>query len=272
VTPVLSAHALGIGYGGRSARPLIENLNAVVEGGTLVAVFGPNGAGKSSLLRTMAGMQAALSGHVAVEGVRIDRMRPLDRARCLAVVLTERQTVPALTVRRLVEWGRYPHLGWSGRLSVRDHVAVDRALEASGVAVLADRPCETLSDGEYQRAQIARALAQQPRVLILDEPTAFLDAPGRLALMSTLRRLASDDGLAVIVATHDVDPALRAASVVWLVGSSREGGRGRPMRIGTAASLRAAGDLAWIVGEVPLASSGGLGGATERTTCAASAR
>jgi iron complex transport system ATP-binding protein len=245
VTPVLATRKLAVGY---RARVVLDDVTVEVGAGTLVAVLGRNGAGKSSLLRTIAGMQPAMSGFVELSGHRLDRLASTDRARRIAVVLTDRGAVPSLSVRRVVEWGRYPHVGWFGRLSPEDHGAVDRALSAAGATPLADRLCDTLSDGEFQRVHVARALAQEPDVLLLDEPTAFLDAPGRVALMSTLRQLAAEHRLTVIVATHELDAALRVADVVWLFGDDCR------LTVGTPAAILAAGHLAHTFGDATMAS------------------
>ena len=243
--PVLATRNLAVGYRGRV---VLEEVTVEVGAGTLVAVLGRNGAGKSSLLRTVAGMQPAISGAVELSGRRLDRLTATDRARHIAVVLTDRGAIPSLSVRRVVEWGRYPHVGWSGRLSPDDHTAVDRALDAAGATPLADRLCDTLSDGEFQRVHVARALAQQPDVLLLDEPTAFLDAPSRVALMSTLRHLAAEHRVTVVVATHELDAALRVADVVWLIGDDRR------LAVGAPSVILAAGQLAQTFGDATMAS------------------
>src|SRR5262249_11763432 len=158
--------------------------------GELACVLGPNGIGKSTLLRTLAGMQPPLRGSVEVAGSDLHTLTGTELARRLAVVLTDRVDVRGLSVRRVVELGRYAYSDWRGRLGAQDRHAVDRALDAAGACHLAERDVGRLSDGERQRVMIARALAQQPQLLVLDEPTAFLDVPSRVELMSLLRRLA----------------------------------------------------------------------------------
>ncbi len=131
--------------------------------------------------------------------------------------MTERVAVESLRVREIVELGRYPHSGWFGGLDTRDRDVVCWALEAVGVSHLAERDFGRISDGERQRVMVARALAQEPALLLLDEPTAFLDVPSRVELMGLLRRLTRENGLAVVVSTHDLELALRTADVVWLL-------------------------------------------------------
>jgi iron complex transport system ATP-binding protein len=162
-------------------------------------------------------MQPALWGAIEVGGVSLTSLSAADLARRLGVVLTERVSVETLTARRIVEFGRYPHSGWLGRLSDDDREAVDWAIDAVGARHLAARDFSRLSDGERQRVMVARALAQQPLLLILDEPTAFLDVPSRVELMGLLRRLTREGPLGVVVSTHDLELALRTADVVWLV-------------------------------------------------------
>jgi iron complex transport system ATP-binding protein len=162
-------------------------------------------------------MQPALWGTVELGGADLRSITPTELARRLGVVLAERVAVEALPARRIVELGRYPHSGWFGRMSESDRRVVDWAIDAVRVTHLAGRDFSLLSDGERQRVMIARALAQEPVLLLLDEPTAFLDVPSRVELMGLLRRLTRDGPLAVIVSTHDLELALRTADVVWLV-------------------------------------------------------
>jgi iron complex transport system ATP-binding protein len=220
---MISQHALracdlAVGYRARGERrAVLEHVNVAVENGDLVCLLGPNGIGKSTLLRTLARMQPALWGHVELSGTDMRALSQMEIARRLGVVLTERVTVDALTARRVVELGRYPHSGWFGRLAPHDRAAVERAIDAVGARHLAERDVSRLSDGERQRIMIARALAQEPVLLVLDEPTAFLDVPSRVELMALLRRLTRDDALAAVMSTHDLELALRTADVIWLV-------------------------------------------------------
>jgi len=209
---------LAVGYSARRGRrAVLEHVNLSVRAGELVCLLGPNGIGKSTLLRTLARMQPRLWGTVELGGADLNSITHAELARRLGVVLTERVIVEALAVRRIVELGRYPYSGWFGRITDRDRRVVDWAIDAVGARHLADRDFSRLSDGERQRAMIARALAQEPLLLLLDEPTAFLDVPSRVELMGLLRQLTRDQRLAVVVSTHDLELALRTADVVWLV-------------------------------------------------------
>lgn len=219
MTAVIETDALCVGYRGRRATrtTVLADLDLSLHAGELTCLLGPNGSGKSTLLRTLVGMQAPLSGHATLQGADIGRMPALERAQQLAVVLTDRVDAGIMRVADLVALGRYPHTGWSGRLRPADHACVRWALEVSGVAPLAERNVAELSDGERQRALVARALAQEPTVLALDEPVAYIDVARRVELTALLRDLARECGLAVLLTTHDLDLAIRTADTVWLL-------------------------------------------------------
>jgi iron complex transport system ATP-binding protein len=214
----LRTRDLAVGYRTRRARrAVLEHVNLAVDSGELVCLLGPNGIGKSTLLRTIARMQPPLWGSVELGGADLRAVSHAELARRLGVVLTERVAVEALTVRQIVGLGRYPHSGWFGGLTDHDRAVVGWAIDAVGVRHLAERDFSRLSDGERQRVMIARALAQEPVLLVLDEPTAFLDVPSRVELMGLLRQLTRDRPLAVVVSTHDLELALRTADTIWLV-------------------------------------------------------
>lgn len=184
--------------------------------GELVCLIGPNGAGKSTLLRTMAGLQPPLAGSPLLGGRPLSRLSARERAMGVAVVLTERLSAPDLRVRELVALGRAPYTGWGGGLQPEDEQAVDRALEQVQAQELAARKLHALSDGEYQRVMIARALAQDTPLLLLDEPTAHLDVLHRMEVLRLLRRIARQSGKAVVLSTHELQLALQAADLLWL--------------------------------------------------------
>jgi iron complex transport system ATP-binding protein len=238
VSPVvLRAAGLTVGYRSRRrTSPVLKNVDVELHRGELVSLLGANGTGKSTLLRTLCGMQRPLAGNVQTDHHDVHRMPIIELARHLAVVLTDRVDVGLMTAHSIVALGRYPHTGWGGTLDETDRAAVESALTATGATPLADRPMVELSDGERQRVLIARALAQEPSALVLDEPTAFLDAPRRVAVMAMLRELTRTNGLAVLVSTHDVDLALRISDAVWLLADGA-------MAIGGPEDLTAGGAL-----------------------------
>ncbi|MFF7177502.1 ATP-binding cassette domain-containing protein [Streptomyces sp. NPDC008121] len=219
----LTTQGLGVGYRTRSprgrgaSRAVLSGLDLEARAGELTVLLGPNGAGKSTLLRTLSGLLPPLDGRIRIGGADLAHQPPTTLARRLAVVLTDRVDAGLLSVRELAGLGRHPHTGFTGRLTAVDHAAVEWSLKAVGARHLADRPAAELSDGERQRVLTARALAQEPEVVLLDEPTAFLDVPSRVALTVLLRDLARDKGLTVVVSTHDLELALRVADAVWLV-------------------------------------------------------
>ena len=214
----LRATDLTVGYRARGQRrTVLEGINLTMEPGELVCVLGPNGVGKSTLLRTLARLQPALRGVVELGGDRMATLSASELARRLGVVLTDRVLVESLTARRIVELGRYARLSWLGRPASRDLDVVNWAIDAVGMRHLAERDFSRLSDGERQRVMIARALAQEPVVLVLDEPTAFLDVPSRVEVMALLRQLTRESRLAAVASTHDLELALRTADVVWLL-------------------------------------------------------
>jgi len=216
---ILATEHLSIGYAPRRGprRIVASNLNLTLHAGEVVCLLGPNGVGKSTLLRTLVGMQPPLDGRVWLDGVDLSTLSAREIARRVSVVLTERVEVGQLTVYALVALGRHPHTDWTGRLTPHDEAIVRQALEAVNAVNLAGRLVHELSDGERQRVMVARALAQEPLVVVLDEPTAFLDLPRRVEIMRLLRRLAHETQRAMILSTHDLDLALRSADLLWLM-------------------------------------------------------
>ena len=211
---MLALRGLAIGYG---THALAQLPDIDVRAGDFVCVLGRNGQGKSTLLRTLGGFLAPVAGTVALDGVALRALSPIERARRVAVVLTERPQVGALDVLELVEMGRQPHTGWVGVLSVEDRRIAADALDRVGGGHLARRAVDSLSDGERQRVMIARALAQQPRLLLLDEITAFLDLPSRVTIIDLLRRIAREQGVAIVLSSHDLELSLETADRLWLL-------------------------------------------------------
>jgi iron complex transport system ATP-binding protein len=216
---ILKLQDLSIGYfqGRRSRAVVAEGLSVSLHEAELVCLLGPNGAGKSTLMRTIAGMQAPLAGQALLLGTDIHRLKAQELARRLSVVLTERVSVGILSAYALVTLGRHPHTNWAGTLTDKDHDVVRWAIQTVGAQDLAHRPVGELSDGERQKVMVARALAQEPEVMILDEVTAFLDLPRRVEIMRLLREIAHLEGTAILLSTHDLDLALRSADRIWLL-------------------------------------------------------
>ncbi|GEC26261.1 iron complex transport system ATP-binding protein [Pseudonocardia autotrophica] len=226
---------------GRAA-PVLSGIDAVAGRGELTVLLGPNGAGKSTLLRTLAGLQPALGGSAALDDGDLLALRAPARARRVGVVLTDRPDPGLLTGRDVVELGRLPHTGTGGVLGPADDAAVDTAIDAVRAGPLAGRPLARLSDGERQRMMVARALAQQPSLLLLDEPSAFLDVAARVALLGLLRRLAREQGLCVLLSTHDLELALRLADRAWLLDGAGGIVTGTPDELAASGAVGAAFD------------------------------
>ena len=227
-------HNVTAGYGRQA---VASGLDACLQQGELVCLLGANGAGKSTLLRTIGGVQPALGGQVLVDGEPIGVAGTGRMSRLVSVVLTERIDVPALTVRDLVGMGRTPYTGFWGNLRASDRHIVDEAMGLVGIAELASRQVQSLSDGERQKAVIAKALAQQTPVILLDEPTAFLDFPSKVETMRLLSRLAHGMDKTILLSTHDVELALQLGDVLWLMDK-------RGLSIGSPACLAADGTVA----------------------------
>jgi len=196
---------------------VLGDINAEVCSGELTCLVGRNGMGKSTLLRTMIGFQQPLAGSVLIDGVAIGRLSQRERAKLMSVVLTEKPDVQNMTVREIVGLGRSPYTGFFGTLSKQDEAIVAEAIERVGMTALADRNIQTLSDGERQKMMIAKALAQQTPIIILDEPTAFLDYPSKVQMMQMLRKLAKEMDKTIVLSTHDIELAAKIATRFLLI-------------------------------------------------------
>lgn len=220
---VYTTHDLAVGYrNGKTAVTLLQGLNLSLEKGKLVALLGQNGAGKSTLLRALTCDERPISGTIKVNGRNLADMSQKDRSRLIGLVSTERIQAGALTVTELVGLGRQPHTGFLGRLDDEDHEIVKQSMEDAGIIGKANEYMASLSDGERQKAMIARALAQQTPIIILDEPTAFLDVASRIETMRLLQTLAHDRGKAVLLSSHDISQSLMLADELWLITTDRQ--------------------------------------------------
>lgn len=193
---------------GFNSRTLLNNCNATFEQGSLTALVGRNGAGKSTLLRVLAALDTPQAGDVIINNTPISSLNAEQRARLISFVSTQRVRVSNLKCKDVVAIGRTPYTNWMGSLQEQDKQCVVHALEAVGMTAFADRPIDTLSDGECQRIMIARALAQQTPIILLDEPTAFLDIPNRFEICRLLATLAHTENKTIIFSTHDIDAAM----------------------------------------------------------------
>lgn len=224
---------LSTGYGRHTVS---ASLNATLQSGRLTCLLGPNGVGKSTLLRTLCGFQPPLEGRMEMDGKDMAQLSRKEMSRSIGVVLTERPDVADMRASDMVALGRTPYTGFWGRLGAEDRNRVDEAMQLVGITHLAHRMIHTLSDGERQKVMIAKALAQQTPVILLDEPTAFLDFPSKVETMRLLHRLAHESGKTVFLSTHDLETAIQLSDDLWLL--SADG-----LESGTADSLSADGSL-----------------------------
>ena len=238
---ILHSKGLSVGY----RAPVLREVNLDFGSGQFIALLGPNGAGKTTLLRTLSRHLKPLSGRIEVLGRDLDTLSALELARLVAVCLTDNAKPPLLSVDEFVALGRYPHTGMMGRLSVHDAEIVERSLAAVTASGLSSRLVEQLSDGERQKVVLARALAQEPKLMLLDEPTAHLDLKHRIEVMGILRSLCRSHGLTVLASLHDIDVAAKVSDRVLLVqnGGIRDYGLPETVLTGeTVAELYGFGD------------------------------
>jgi iron complex transport system ATP-binding protein len=218
---------LSIGYHSKGGKKVVaDSINATIRSGELTCLLGPNGVGKSTLMRTIAAFQPRLKGTMSYEDkegkrVEMDTLTDKELSRLIGVVLTEKPHVRNLTVQELVGMGRSPYTGFWGLLDEEDQAIIEQSISAVGIDALAARTLDTLSDGERQKAMIAKALAQQTPIILLDEPTAFLDYPSKVEMMQLLKRLAHNMGKTIFMSTHDLELALQLADTVWLMERER---------------------------------------------------
>lgn len=215
---ILTTQNLSIGYHKKGKTDIVQSeLNLVLRAGELVCLIGPNGSGKSTLLRTLVGLQKALGGKTAIDGKNIATISHHEMALLISMVLTDRVEVENATVKDIVSFGRHPYSSWWGNTTEEDDKFVSEALEMVHLQHKSHYYLNELSDGERQRAMIAKALAQDTPIIMLDEPTAHLDLPNRVEIMLLLHKLAHRTGKAILLSTHELDLALQAADRIWLM-------------------------------------------------------
>jgi iron complex transport system ATP-binding protein len=229
-THLLHTQQLTIGYHEKRKQPMTvhSNLNLQLRPGEFTCLLGPNGSGKSTLIKTFAGFQKSLGGKIYLDNREIQHFRERDLARLVSVVLTDKTHVGNMTVFELVSMGRHPYTGFFGNLTGGDLKKVYHAIDSVGMLDMKHRLVNELSDGERQKAMIAKALAQETPIIILDEPTAYLDLPSRIEIMQLLHNLSSQMQKAVLLSSHDLEQALRFADKIWLLGLDQQVQAGSP--------------------------------------------
>lgn len=215
----IQLYNLSIGYGNHA---VVSDINAILNSGRLTCLLGRNGVGKSTLLRTLAGFIPPLAGKIYIQGTPLERLSHQELAEKISVVLTERMDIRNLTATELVNLGRTPYTGFWGVLSDEDHKIVSNAMQLVGIEQLAERNISSLSDGERQKVMMAKALAQQTPIIILDEPTAFLDFQSKVDTLRLLAQLAHELDKTVFLSIHDIELALQITDEIWLLDDQRK--------------------------------------------------
>ena len=205
---------ISLGYANRT---LITSLTAHIRQGELTALVGRNGTGKSTLLRAIAGLGEPLSGEIMLGGKPLQKLSTAELATTISFVTTDKVRISNLRCRDVVALGRAPYTNWIGRMQDEDRAIVEQSLAAVAMSDYADKTMDRMSDGECQRIMIARALAQQTPIILLDEPTAFLDMPNRYELCNLLRSLAHNEGKCILFSTHELDIAISLCDSIALI-------------------------------------------------------
>lgn len=222
------AEHLTVGYHGT---PIVRDLEIKVQKGRIVTLIGPNGAGKSTILKTFIGQLSPIVGVIYLDGQELASISGRELAQRLAMVMTERIDPELMTCRDVVSTARYPYTGGLGLLADTDRRAVDEALELVQITEMAEQPFACVSDGQRQRVMLARAICQEPEVLVLDEPTSYLDIRYKLEILSTLKRLVRERGLAVLMSLHELDLARQISDMLVCIRDGRADRIGTPEEI-----------------------------------------
>lgn len=210
----LQANHIAIGY---DRKPVFNDISFSAREGEMIALLGVNGIGKSTLLKTISGLQSVLAGELILAGKPLLQIPVQERARYLSLVLTERIWIEHITVRSFIELGRAPYTGWQGALTDADKVAIEEVIMLTGLQKLLPKLFNELSDGERQKVLIARALCQATPIIILDEPTAFLDFRNKQEVLELLQKVCRESRKTVILSTHDIDKSLELCNKCWVM-------------------------------------------------------
>lgn len=224
----IKALDLKVGYG---KKIVLDDLDFTVSAGEILTLIGPNGSGKSTILKSITGQLSLLDGAVTYLGKDLEKITPKELAKSLGIVMTERIHPELMDCREVVESGRYPYTSMLGRLSAYDREVVEGAMARTEITDLADKNFEQISDGQRQRVMLARAIAKEPEVLILDEPTSFLDIHHKLNLLTILKELVDEKQIAVIMSLHELDLAQRISDHILCVKDGHADRYGRPEEI-----------------------------------------
>jgi iron complex transport system ATP-binding protein len=211
---MLEAKQLSIGY---ERKILITGINFSCTSGQLIILLGVNGIGKSTLLKTLCGLLEPINGSIYYDGQDVFAMLAADLAKVISGVFTGRDFDPFISVREFVSLGRYPYTNWLGSLTAADREIIDSSIRTMGLMHLADKKVQQISDGERQKTLIAKALAQDTPIIIMDEPTAFLDYKNKAELLDTIKKLAKEQGKIILLSTHDIASSLPYSDKAFLI-------------------------------------------------------
>lgn len=225
---IIAAKQVDVGY---DKKTVISNVNINGMKGQIICLLGPNGAGKSTILRTLAGILAPINGCVTIDGKEIQQIKKKEISKKMALVLTDTISPGLITVKELVSMGRTPYTNFIGKLTKNDKEIVMNALETVDAVGLAERYYDELSDGEKQKVMIARALVQEPELIILDEPTSHLDIKHKIEVIQVLQKLVSEKQITVILSLHDIDLAIKGCQTVLMVNDGKVVAQGSPEEI-----------------------------------------
>lgn len=239
---LLSAKNLTVGYAGKA---VVRGIGLEVSAGQIVTLIGPNGAGKSTILKTVTRQLAPLEGTVRLDGKELSTLSEHQIARTMAILMTSRTASDLMTCYEVVSAGRYPYTGRLGILSAEDRLEVRRAMEMVGVTALAERDFSCVSDGQRQLVMLARAICQRPKLLVLDEPTSFLDIRYQLVLLTKLKDLAEREKTAVLMSLHELELARRVSDIIVCIKD------GVIHRIGPPEEIFSRGYIAELYGVTP---------------------
>ena len=235
---IIEIRDLSIGYASKKrAKVVAAHINTTIYSGELTCLLGANGIGKSTLLRTLTTFQPKLSGEILLQGKEVGEYPEKELAKLIGVVLTEKFDIKNMTARELIGLGRSPYTGFWGTLGKEDNDIIDKAISLVKIESLSNRMVHTLSDGERQKVMIAKALAQETPIILLDEPTAFLDFPSKVEIMQLLHQLSRKTNKTIFLSTHNLELALQIADKIWLM--DKENG----IRTGTPEDLSLNGSL-----------------------------
>jgi len=227
----LKAEDLSIGYWhGREALFVARQINFALEKGQLTGIVGVNGIGKSTLLRTLAGIQPVLSGNILLDGNSLEALKERERSRAISVVLTDPIPTRNLSVLELISLGRQPYTNWIGRLSREDRLRIGSAMETVGLLPIQYKKCYELSDGQLQKVLIARAIAQDTEIVLLDEPTTHLDLYHKVQILKLLQQIAHEKNKIILFTTHEIDMAIQLCDTMLLL-DNRENAFGQPCQL-----------------------------------------